>query len=180
MATVGAATFAVAAIVVAVISMREARAQGQMLQAEVRDRMRPWVGLFGFDFVRDHTGKPALRLQLRNFGPLPARRARLCLIIEPAQSNPGEQPNPINYREPTQKVLVPEEDGNYRISLAQFPQLEGWISDGRDTVVKGTFEYALDERVLESKFEATLWFSKPPPPSPGPLVEMNWRNTFAT
>lgn len=179
-ATAGAAVFAVAAIVVAWISLSESRRQGQALQAEIRDRMRPWVGLFGFEFVRDHEGKPGLRLQLRNFGPLPARQARLCLVIEPHQSNSGEQPNPINYKEPTYKVLVPEEDGNYRISLAQFSQLEGWISDSRDLVVKGAFKYALDERVFESQFEAYLWFSKPVPPSPGPLVQMNWRNTSAT
>ncbi|MCU1642563.1 MAG: hypothetical protein JWN03_2838 [Nocardia sp.] len=178
--TTGAAIFAIVAIVVAWHSLRESRRQGGALQAEVRDRMRPWVGLFGFEFVRDHAGKAGLCLQLRNFGPLPARQARLCLIVEPHEGNPGEQPNPINYRESTYKVLIPEEDGNYRISLAQFSQLEGWIADKRDLVIKGTFEYALDERAFESQFEAKLWFSKPTPPTPGPLVEMNWRNTSAT
>ncbi|MBF6150351.1 hypothetical protein [Nocardia nova] len=178
-ATAGAAIFAVAAFVVAWISLRESRRQGQTLRAEVRDRMRPWVGLFGFEFARDHAGKPALHLQLRNFGPLPARQAHLRLTIEPHQSNLGEHPNPINYREPTLKVLVPEEDGNYRISLNQFSQLEGWISAGRDLIVKGTFEYALDQRVFESQFEAMLWFSKPRPPTEVPLVETNWRNTSA-
>ncbi|MGW0328981.1 hypothetical protein [Nocardia sp. NPDC003183] len=179
-ATAGAATFAIAAITVAWISFRETRRQGRVLQAEIRDRMRPWVGLFAFEFVRDHDGNPGLRLQIRNFGPLPARQARLSLIIEPRQVDSGEQPNPINYRESTQKILVPEEDGNYRISLTQFSQLDRWISDQRDLVARGIFEYALDERSLESQFEANLFFSKPPPPTPGQLVEMNWRNTSAT
>jgi hypothetical protein len=73
---------------------------------------------------------------------------------------------------------VAKEDGNYRIPLSDYSQFDEWTSAGRDLVTKGTFEYALDERNFELKFEATLWFSRSPPPAA--LVDSNWRSTSAT
>ena len=76
------------------------------------------------------------------------------------------------------KVLVPQEDGNYTIGLAQYAQLEPWIADGRDLKVDGTFTYALDRRKFTSKFVAELLFSRPVPA--GKAVDSRWRNTSAT
>ncbi len=75
-ATLGAVAAAVAALAIffAWLSLREPKAQRRALETEIAARMRPWVGLFHFEFQGAEEGEPKLRFLLRNFGPLPAQQ----------------------------------------------------------------------------------------------------------
>ncbi len=183
-ATFAAAIFAVVAAVIAGISWHQSR-------TEISSRMRPWVGLYDFAFLRDENGKPRLLVLLRNVGPLPAQRAHLVVEIKPRfLDRLGEVIVPIRSEKFEDKALMPDEDGHFGIRLDQYRDLETWISAKRDLDVAGVFTYALGNRKFELKFHAELWFSRPKPsrplrsrlslkkPTTG-LVKTNWRNTFA-
>lgn len=185
LATTVAAVFAIVAALIAWRSWRASR-------SEISDRMRPWVGLYDFEFHRDAFGAPKLRVLLQNRGPLPAQDAHLKVELRPRTLlRYGEIVVPIVSEKVEQKILMPSEDGDYGIKLAPYPDLETWISDKRDIAVFGTFTYALGKRVFESKFQAELWFSRPEPPiqrsvrfwepkAPRKLVQTHWRNVSAT
>jgi len=175
LATAVAALFAFIAVIVARRSLSATR-------AEINDRMRPWVGLYGFDFYRDKTGTLRLTALMKNCGPLPALRAHLTIEIKPlVLEEVNEIVNAVILDWPEQKTLVPGEDGNYGDSLpsATHPEVEKWIAAKRDLVANGTFTYVLGERKFESKFIAELWFRSKPKPE-NRLVKINWRNTSAT
>jgi hypothetical protein len=178
-ATLGAAATMVAAVAImfAWLSLRESKAQRQALEAEIAARMRPWVGLFDFELQGAEGGEARIRFLLRNFGPLPAQRARLKLVVEPREIHVDERPNPIVLEEPDDKALMPTENGNYSIDLVGYPQMKDWIGAARDVVVNGTFEYALAERKFQSQFQATLWYSRNRPPEVP--VAATWRNRFS-
>jgi hypothetical protein len=179
-ATLGAVATAVAVVAIffAWLSLRESKAQRRALEAEIAARMRPWVGLFNFEFQGAGGDEPRLRVLLRNFGPLPAQQARLKLVVEPREVYGDERPNPIVLEEPEEKALMPTEDGNYSIDLTPYPQMKEWIGAARDVVVKGTFDYTLAGKRLQSQFQATLWFSQNQ--SPEVPVPTSWRNRSAT
>lgn len=170
-ATAVGAGFAIVAAVFAGLTWRGS-------SSEVNARMRPWVGVDEFKFFRGSDGRPLLFVLLKNTGTLPAQKALLELRIEPAEPRPGEQANPIINKKDEEKVLVPQEDGNYTIGLAQYAQLEPWIADKRDLKVEGTFTYALEKKKFKSKFVADLLFSRPVPADKE--VDWRWRNTSAT
>jgi hypothetical protein len=170
-ATAAAALFAFLAAVIALITWRQSR-------REISSRMRPWVGLYGFEFQRDLEGRPKLFVLLRNIGTLPAQNAHLLVVVKPCKQNDGEQPNPARSEKFDEKALVPTEDGNFGVSLSTYPQVDTWISEQRDLAIEGTFTYALDGRAFESKFQAELWFSRPKPEKG--LVQTNWRNVSAS
>jgi hypothetical protein len=119
-----ATALAVVAVILAWLSLRESKAQRRALEAEMGARMRPWVGLFKFGFEFAENGEPALRVLLRNFGPIPAQQARLTLVIEPREAHSDERPNPIVAQESDYKALMPTEEGNYSIDLAPYVQMK--------------------------------------------------------
>jgi hypothetical protein len=161
-ATLGAVATAAAAVAIlfAWLSLRESKAQRRSLEAEVSARMRPSVGLFDFGFQRGKEGEPQLRVLLRNFGSLPAQQARLKLTVEPLEVDDDEQLNPIILEEHGDKALMPMEEGNYIVDMTPHPRLKEWIGAGRDVIVKGTFEYALAGKKLQSQFQGILLFSQ--------------------
>jgi hypothetical protein len=177
-ATVEAAATALAVVAVLVgwLSVRESRRQRRAFEAEMGARMRPWVGLFALEFQRID-GKANLHVLLRNFGPVPAQRARLRMVIEPREPRSEERPNPIRYEEENEKALMPTENGDYNIDLSCYPQLETWVSDKRDVAVHGSFEYHLDRRDFSSQFVARLRFGEGSLPGGG--VRTSWRNSAA-
>lgn len=177
-ATAGATAFAIGAVIFAGLSWRQSKTQTKALENEIRDRMRPWVGLYGFEFVRSDDGEPALMVLLRNVGTLPAQKAHLVVTLKPHKLGDGEHPNAARSEKEEEKTLVPSEDGNYGVLLSPFPQVEKWIAAKRDISVEGTFTYALNDQSFESRFAAELWFSRPA--REGELVRTNWRNTSAT
>ena len=175
LATAVAALFAFIAVIVARRALSATR-------AEINDRMRPWMGLYGFDFFRDENGTLTLTALMKNCGPLPALDAHLAIEIKPlVLEEVNEVVNAVILDWPEQKTLVPGEDGNYGDSLpsATHPEVERWIAAKRDLVASGTFTYALGKRQFESKFVAELWFRSKPQPE-NRLVKINWRNTSAT
>lgn len=176
-ATAGATAFAIVAVIFGWLSWRQSKNQTKALEGEIQDRMRPWVGLYGFEFVRINDCEPGLTVLLRNVGSLPAQKAHLVVTLRPYKLADGEQPNPARSEKEEEKTLVPSEDGNYVVALSPYPQVEKWIAAKRDISVEGTFTYALNEQLFESKFAAELWFSRPVPA--GKLVSTNWRNTSA-
>jgi hypothetical protein len=184
---------AVIAVAFAWLSLRESKEQRRIVEDEISSRMRPWIGLFEFEFLEEADGKRIMRIQLRNFGPLPAQNARLSLTIEPKVAQQGETVNAITFKEPSYKVLMPGEEGNYPIDITSNQQLREWIAASRDVAVKGSFEYALGDRDFQSEFEVTIWFSRGARPARrrrrrtllslsrqtphAPIVDTNWRNT---
>jgi hypothetical protein len=185
--------FTIAAVVIALISWRVSRKQTKALENEINARMRPWVGLYDFEYRRSDDDKPVLLVKLTNKGPLPAQDADLKVVIRPVQWMASETPNPAESTKKEEKSLMPSEDGEYTLNLARFPQVDLWIATDRDLVAEGTFTYALGTRKFESKFLAELWFSRLKPknenrwlaffmkPTTSPkLVQTNWRNISAT
>jgi hypothetical protein len=161
---------------------RESKAQRKSLEDEISSRMRPWVGLFDLQIKKDDTGalgaeKLTLFALLRNFGPIPAQNARLKINIAPRMMQAHESPNPVNAEEPEPKALMPSEDGRYTIGLDRYPQIESWLTAQRDLTITGVFEYSLAGKKFESRFEGTVWFSRP---WTGDTAPMNWRNVSAT
>ncbi|OAN40344.1 hypothetical protein [Mycolicibacterium iranicum] len=174
-ATAVAAVFAIIAVVVAWRTF-------SATSSEIGSRMRPWVGLYGFEFFRDESGTLRVGVLLRNCGPLPALQAHLVVDFEPGEKESlDEVVIPARVEKFEEKALMPAEDGNYGYPLSRetYPQLETWIAAKRDIVAKGSFSYALGDRAFESMFQAELWFKSRPIPE-GKLVKVNWRNTSAT
>ncbi|MFI7543834.1 hypothetical protein [Actinoplanes sp. NPDC049599] len=165
---------AVFAVIFAWLSLRESKEQRRAVEDEIGSRMRPWIGLFAFEFSESEDRKRILRIQLRNFGALPAQKARLSLVICPKVPLQEEVFDAITRQEPEYKVLMPGEEGNYPIDFSSSPELSEWIGAARDVLVKGSFEYALGDRDFKSEFEATIWFSR------APTVDTNWRNTMSS
>lgn len=182
---------AVIAVSFAWLSLRESKEQRRIVEDEISSRMRPWIGLFEFEFVEEANGKRTMRILLRNFGPLPAQNARLSLTIEPKVAVQGETVDVITFKEPNCKVLMPGEEGKYPIDITSNDRLRKWIAASRDVVVKGSFEYALGDRDFQTEFEATIWFSRSARPTRrrgtlsalsrqtphATMVDTNWRNT---
>lgn len=165
-------------VVVLFLNLRESRSQRQALEGEIAARMRPWVGLFGFYFERSAEEINFLRPLLKNFGALPALDARLRLRIGPVESSDSE--DEIRWTESAVKVLMPSEDGDYKIDMSQYPQFEIWRAAARDMHVHGDFEYGSNGfSRLSSSFAATIEFRGVPGSA---LAEVNvkWRNTAAT
>jgi hypothetical protein len=163
------------------LALRESRAQRAAFESEMASRLRPWVGLYGFEFKAD-TGsndRGSIGIVVRNFGPLPAQRAKLCLTLRPVQTVGSEPDNPVRRDEAGLKALLPGEDGNYTIDLSQYPQFTAWRLDRRDVQVEGHFSYALDERQFRTEFEGIIWFSGSQVALDGKL-KINWRNRDAT
>lgn len=178
-ATVEAAATALAvfAVFFAWLSLRESKVQRLTLEAEAAARMRPWVGLFDFG-VEVREGEPGLRVLLRNFGALPAQRARLRLVMEPREAQADQPTDSVVYLEQGYKALMPTEDGDYHIGFARYPRLNEWMAVGRDVVVNGTFEYALAGKQFQSEFTGILWFSRSQ--ANGDPIPTNWKNSSAT
>ena len=158
-------------------SLHETRAQRQATERELAVRMRPWVGLFGFSFSSSPPKGDTLRLLLRNFGPLPAQRANLSLVIRPLKPIDKEPDNPIMREEQGVKALLPTEEGNYVIDLSPYPQFVAWRTARRDVRVEGVFKYGLDQFEFKTEMEATIWFSES---SEEEEVGFNWRNKTAS
>lgn len=160
--------------------LRETKAQRQAAERELAVRMRPWVGLFGFAFEPARSNAPhkgdALRLNLRNFGILPAQRSQLQLVVRPVTQRDREPDNAVRRQETGSKVLLPGEKGDYRIDLLQYPQFSLWREGRRDVRVEGTFTYTVDQLNFETRFEATIWFSEGVKENDHE-VRTNWRNT---
>jgi hypothetical protein len=161
------------------LSLKESKAHRLALEREIDARMRPWVGLYGlaFDSLEGEVG--SVCVLLRNFGPLPAQGAHLAMTIQPKGSADDERPSPVAYKEAGQKALMPEEEGNYSIDMAQFPQFQSWRREKRDVMVDGMFEYRLGSRTFSSRFAGAFWFSRSIEGASTP-VPVNWRNVDAT
>ena len=179
-ATVAAGAFAFAAFIIALFSWRAAKKQTEAVEGEIASRMRPWVGLFGFEFEHGNADtKPRLNILLKNFGPLPAHRAHLTVVIEPRDALDHEKDNPVVHKEPNEdKALMPEEDGNYGFPIGRYPLLEKWVSANRDLLVDGTFTYGHAGKDFESLFQAKIWLNQERSID-GP-VKTNWRNVTVT
>lgn len=189
----GAGLFASIAVVVAWLSWRQSKKQTKALEDEISARLRPWVGLYDFEYRRNEADQPVLHVLLRNLGTLPAQDADLKIVVRPVQWMDGETPNPAVSQKPEAKALMPSEDGDYTIGLARYPQVDLWIATERDVVVEGTFTYSLEKRSFQSTFVGELWFSRPKPKpakawwkffkqptNDTKLVPTTWRNVSAT
>lgn len=152
-------------------------AQRRAMEREMAARMRPWVGLFGFGLsslpADGGESRDRLLLLLKNYGPLPAQRARLSLVLAPQELDV----EPIRWEEPGEKALLPGEDGNYAIDLARYPEFAGWRSRHLDVNVDGSMQYALDEPAYQTHFRGVLRFSEAPDEDGG--VRIRWRNLAA-
>ena len=162
-------------------SLKESKAQRKAIEDEMAVRMRPWVGLFGCAFklnFEDEKGIDELQLILRNFGALPAKRAYLETTIIPLKKDDYEPINPISTKETGSKVLLPSEEGDYKINLTNYPQFLQWKKERRDLRVDGHFSYSLGNLNFHSQFECILRF--------GVLnlenksFKLNWRNQDLT
>jgi hypothetical protein len=160
-------------------SLHETRAQRQATEREFAVRMRPWVGLFGFGYNPSESRGGMLHLLLRNFGPLPAQRANLSLVLRPLKPIDKEPDNPIRREEQGTKALLPEEEGNYVIDLSPYPQFAEWRTARRDVRVEGIFKYSLDQFEFKTEMEGMIWFSESPQEN-GQEVKINWRNKEAS
>jgi len=157
-------------------SLSETKAQRRAIENEMAARMRPWVGLFACDFNLDFGGQEPdeLNLLLRNFGALPAQNACLSVTLVPLTENDNDPSNPIRREESGSKVLLPQEEGNYRISLSDYPQFATWKKDKRDLKVTGEFSYCLGSSNFNSRFLCTLKFGVPN--NGNKPFKLNWRN----
>jgi hypothetical protein len=178
-ATLESAATAIVAVTIifAWLSLRESKKQRRALEDEIAGRMRPWIGLFDFEFQGVKAGKAECRFLLRNFSALPAQQARLKLVVQPMDLNGDEQSDSIVMEEPGVKALMPTEDGDYTVDLARYAQMREWIGAGQDVVVNGTFDYVLTGRKFQSQFQATLWFGRNQ--SPDVSASTNWRSRLS-
>jgi len=158
-------------------SLRETKSQRLAIENEMAARMRPWVGLFDCKFNLDMMNEDnidELHLLLRNFGTLPAQNAFLKLAVSPLKVHDYESANPIKTEEKGQKVLLPQEEGNYKINLSGYPQFLIWKKNQRDLLVEGHFTYSLSNSNFHSKFECILRFNVPN--TENEYFKLNWRN----
>lgn len=157
--------------------MRTMDAQRQASEREMALRMRPWVGLFGLEHRTVPTpGQPSdvVILTLRNFGTLPAQRARLDLEFVPIGDSRSEPSDAIRREETGVKALVPGEEGNYTVDCSDYPQFARWRASRTDIRILGTMHYALDTTSFRSHFEGKLRFSELPIDG---KVAIGWRNS---
>lgn len=168
-------------------SLRETKAQRQAIENEMAARMRPWVGLFNCKFnlnleiennIKTENVIDELHLLLRNFGTLPVQKAYLKVIILPLKINEYEPSNPIKTEEEGSKVLLPLEEGNYKINLTNYPQFSTWKNERRDLRVEGTFSYSLSNLNFISQFECILRFGVPN--TENKHFKLNWRNQIVS
>lgn len=162
-------------------SLRETKAQRRAIEDEMAVRMRPWVGLFNCSFnlqLEGEDGVDELHLLLRNFGTLPAQKAYLKITIIPLKVDEYEPSNPIKTEETGTKVLLPLEEGNYKINLANYPQFSIWKNERRDLRVDGYFSYSLGNLNFYSQFECLLRFGVLN--SENKHFKLNWRNQEAS
>ena len=164
-------------------SLRETRSQRRAIEAEMAARMRPWIGLFSCKFninVDDKTkfDIDELHLLLRNFGTLPAQKAFLKTTIVPLKIDDYEASNPIMTEEKGSKVLLPLEEGNYKINLSNYPQFATWKEERRDLRVDGDFSYSLGDLSFHSRFECVLRFGLLN--TENKHFKVNWRNQDVT
>lgn len=75
------------------------------------------------------------------------------------------------------KVLMPSEEGNYKISLSNYPQSATWKKERRDIRVDGDFSYSIDDLNFHSRFECILRFGVPN--TDNKHFKVNWRNQDA-
>jgi hypothetical protein len=165
------------AIFIAWQSLKESKAQRLAIQDEMAARRRPWVGLFGCDFilpVEGGSGLDELHLLLRNFGTLPAQNAFLTIMIIPLRIDNYEPSDRIVSEEKGGKVLLPDEEGNYKINLSNYPQFLTWKEERRDLRVEGNFLYKLSNREFSSVFECVLRYGIVN--SKNKQFKINWRN----
>lgn len=158
-------------------SLGESKAQRKNIEREFAARMRPWIGLFGCDFHFNDQGVNGideLQLLIKNFGTLPAQNANLKIILEPLINKENEPKNPIIKLETGSKVLLPSEEGKYRINLSEFPQFEAWKNERRNLRLEGVYLYSLNNIPFSSKFESILRFGIPT--SDKKPFKLNWRN----
>jgi hypothetical protein len=154
------------------LTFREARIQRQTAETEMAERLRPWVGLFDFEYDPTSDGSDRVRPLLRNFGALPGLRAQLSLVIHPVAF---ESEGAIRWTEQHSKAFMPSEDGNYAINMASYPQFASWQALQIDLLVVGALVYGYGVKNYASTFEATISFAQDPD---GTVA--NWRNTTAS
>jgi hypothetical protein len=122
------------------------------MEREMAAGMRPWVGMFVFEFVPAVPPESAdvVLALLRNSGALPAQDARLTMRFYPVTSDRGAEGESAEWKESGVKALVPGEEGNYAVSLAPYPQISVWRDSGKDVAVEGSMSYALEDRNFQS------------------------------
>jgi hypothetical protein len=174
---------AIAVVLTLYIYYKQLRTMDRQLRAmerEVAARMRPWVGMFGFEFVPALApdNSDVVRVLLRNSGALPAQRAMLTLVLRPKEPVSDARDEPVNWEETGVKAFVPGEEGNYGIRLSQYPQFTIWRQSRRDVVVEGLMKYSMDDRQFQSRFLAELRFSEET--DADGRVRTRWRNQEIT
>lgn len=165
------------AVFIAWRSLKESKAQRLAIEDEMAARMRPWVGLFGCEFnlaLEGESSLDELHLLLRNFGSLPAQNAFLIIKVVPLKIDDYEPSNPIISEEKGEKVLLPAEEGNYKINLSNYPQFLTWKKERRDLRVEGKFLYKLSKREFNSMFECVLRYGVLN--NENKHFKLNWRN----
>ena len=160
---------------------QETKTQRVAIEGEMAARMRPWVGLFACNVNLDfETGKQLdeLSLLIKKFGPLPAQRASLSLEIVPLNNMGYPSTDVIQIKEDGAKVLMPAEEGNYKINLSEYQQFLAWKLEKQSFRVIGTYSYSLADLNLNSQFECIVRFDVPN--WTNPYYKLNWRNQLAS
>lgn len=154
--------------------LRTMNAQRRAMEREIASRMRPWVGMFHLELDSESPSNGAkehrLRILLKNFGAVPAQRARLGLIAKAAD---GMSALPL-LQEAGLKALMPGEEGNYRFALGAHPEYVGWAERRAEVEIEGEMTYALGEAEYRTEFEITINFS-----GPDQQPNVKWRNCEA-
>lgn len=166
-------------VIFAWLSLRERKKRRQAIEREMAVRMRPWMGVFDFDFLpafkREGRDEDALFLLLKNFGALPAQKAKVRMKAYPRVKEDKEPDNTAEWEEEGEKSILPGEDGNYTIAVSKYPQFESWRSKRRDVKIDGAVSYALDEEEFETEFAAFIMFSECEEKDDDG-VKIKWRN----
>jgi hypothetical protein len=158
-------------------SFRKINLQRKVYEDKMIARMRPWIGLFNCEFnldMEDKKGIDELHLLLKNYGNLPAQKASLRTRIMPLNKNNLDITNPIVTEEVDLKVLLPLEEGNYKINLTNYPQFLTWKRERCDLIVNGEFLYSLSNDNYYLRFECILKFGIPN--ADNKYFKLNWRN----
>lgn len=164
----------IAATLIARSSLTETRRQRLAAEEERALRVRPWVGMFGMEFQSED--RNMLKLDIRNFGLLPAQRACFSIELKPAKVESNEKANGIVWSEDGEKVLLPTEVGNYRLDLSHYPQFALWRESGRDVSFTAKYSYGIGLNNFQTDIQGTLWLSGTSPNG----RDLNWRNVSAT
>ena len=164
-------------------SLRETQIQRKAIERELAARMRPWMGLFDFEFEsssRDQLDSvDAIKFLLKNFGVLPAQNVVVSLRLYPFKRGDGEPDNSIRWEDNSgAKAILPGEDGNYRLPLTKYPQFAAWRDARRDIQIDGLLSYELDHAKFSTEFKAGLLFGSGRKMNED--VKLSWRNCSAT